>query len=106
MAEGAGTTDLWKDGLLKGRTFATNGPLLNFQLSGEMVGEELAFNAPQTAVPFSAKLRSIVPANNLELVCKGRIVKELKREQKRYPADRSSPTPQSESVVDVSQTLN
>src|SRR5260370_38931848 len=97
MAEGAGTTDLWKDGLLKGRTFAANGPLLNFQLSGEMVGEELAFNAPQTAVPFSAKLRSIVPVDHLEIVCNGRVVKELKLEGKRDTADVTGTIPLKES---------
>jgi hypothetical protein len=97
IPEGPVTTDLWKDGLLKGRTFATNGPLLNFQLSGEMVGEELAFNAPQTAVPFSAKLRSIVPVDHLEIVCNGRVVKELKLEGERDTADVTGTIPLKES---------
>jgi TolB protein len=91
------TTDLWKDGLLKGRTFATNGPLLNFQLSGEMVGAELEFNAPQAAVPFNAKLRSIVPVDHLEIVCNGRVVKELKLEGKRDTADVTGTIPLNES---------
>jgi TolB protein len=97
IPEGPVTTDLWKDGLLKGRTFATNGPLLNFQLSGEMVGEELAFNAPQTAVPFSAKLRSIVSVDHLEIVCNGRVVKELKLEGERDTADVTGTIPLKES---------
>ena len=97
IAEWPVTTDLWKDGLRKGRTFATNGPLLNFQLSGETVGEELEFNAPQAAVPFSAKLRSIVPVDHLEIVCNGRVVKELKLEGKRDTADVTGTIPLNES---------
>jgi TolB protein len=97
IPEGPVTTDLWKDGLRKGRTFATNGPLLNFQLRGEMVGEELGFNAPQAAVPFSAKLHSIVPVDRLQIVCNGRVVKELQLEGKRDTADVTGTIPLNES---------
>jgi TolB protein len=97
VPEWPAATDLWKDGLLKGRTFATNGPLVNFQLSGEMVGEELEFNGPQGAVPFSAKLRSIVPVDHLEIVCNGRVVKELKVQGGRDTADMTGAIPLSES---------
>jgi hypothetical protein len=68
----------WKDELRKGRTFATNGPLVEFKLGGEMVGGELKFDRAQEAVPFSARLRSIVPVEHWEIVCNGRVVKELK----------------------------
>jgi TolB protein len=74
------STDFWKEGLLKGRTFATNGPLLNFHLGGEMVGGELQFDVPQAAVPFTAELRSIVPVDHLELVCNGKAAQTLKLE--------------------------
>ena len=60
--------------LKQGRTFATNGPLLEFRLGGEMVGSELKFDAAQEAVPFTAKLRSIVPVDHLEVVCNGKVV--------------------------------
>jgi len=70
--------EMWKDELKKGRTFATNGPLIEFKLGGEMVGSELKFDAAQEAVPFSAKLRSIVAVEHLEIVCNGRVARELK----------------------------
>jgi TolB protein len=65
------------DALKKGRTFATNGPLLDFSLGGESIGGELKFDAAQTAIPFKAKLRSIVPVDHFEMVCNGRIVQTL-----------------------------
>ena len=71
------TLETWTDGLKRGRTFATNGPLINFTLNGEIVGSELKLDAPQTAVPFTARLRSIVPVDHLEIVCNGKVVKEL-----------------------------
>jgi len=81
------TIDLWLDNLKAGRTFATNGPLLEFTLGGEMVGSELKSDAPQGAVPFTAKLRSIVPVDHLEIVCDGNVVRDLKLEGDRQSAD-------------------
>ena len=65
------TTSSWKEGLKQGRTFATNGPLIEFTLGGQRVGDELRFDGAQAAVPFTAKLRSIVPVDHLEVVCNG-----------------------------------
>ena len=81
------STDLLKDGLLKGRTFATNGPLVDFQLAGEKVGGELEFDTPQKAVPFTARLRSIVPVDHLELVCRGEVAQTLEINGDRKSAD-------------------
>ena len=61
----------------QGRTFATNGPLIEFKLGGEMVGSELKFDSYPKAVPFTAKFRSIVPVDHLELVCNGKVAQEL-----------------------------
>src|SRR5260370_31312514 len=67
----------WLDQITQGRTFATNGPLLEFKLGGQILGSELKFDAPQRAIPFTAKLRSIVPVDHLELVCNGKVAQEL-----------------------------
>jgi TolB protein len=69
--------DTWLDGLRQGRTFATNGPLVEFTLGGVMVGSELKFDGSQAAVPFTAKLRSIVPVEHLEVVCNGKVAQSL-----------------------------
>lgn len=89
--------DTWLNGLKQGRTFATNGPLVEFTLGGEMVGSELKFDAPQTAIPFTAKLRSIVPVDHLEVVCNGKVVQNLKLEGERESADANGTIPLNES---------
>jgi TolB protein len=89
--------ELWMDELKKGRTFATNGPLIEFKLGGEMVGSELKFDAPQAAVPFTAKLRSIVPVDHLEVVCNGKVAQTLRLEGARDTADMNGTIPLKES---------
>jgi len=89
--------ETWKDELKQGRTFATNGPLIEFRLGGEMVGSELKFDAPQAAVSFTAKLRSIVPVDHLEVVCNGKVAQALKLEGARDTADVSETIPLKES---------
>lgn len=69
--------ETWFDALKRGRTFATNGPLLEFTLHDKTLGDEVSLDAPQRALPFTAKLRSIVPVDHLEVVCNGRVVKSL-----------------------------
>ena len=89
--------ETWMDELKQGRTFATNGPLIEFKLGEEMVGSELKFDAAQAGVPFTAKLRSIVPVNHLEVVCNGKVARELKLEGARDTADLTGTIPLSES---------
>jgi hypothetical protein len=70
--------EMWTDGFKRGRTFATNGPLLGFTLNAEMVGSELKLNAAQDSVPFLAQLRSNASIDHLQIVCNGQIVQEIK----------------------------
>jgi TolB protein len=89
--------DVWMDGVKQGKTFATNGPLIKFELGGATLGNELTFDAPQASVPFTAKLRSIVPVDHLEVVCNGNVAQELKLEETHETADLSGTIPLSES---------
>jgi hypothetical protein len=89
--------DTWLDELKQGRTFATNGPLIEFKLGGEMLGSELKFDAPQSRVPFTAKLRSIVPVDHLEIVCNGQVVKTLPTDPTKESADINGSLPLQES---------
>jgi TolB protein len=91
------SVDTWLDELKQGRTFATNGPLIEFKVGGEMVGSELKFDASQSAVPFTAKLRSIVPVDHLEVVCNGKVVKTLLTDAAKESADISGTLPLEES---------
>jgi hypothetical protein len=89
--------ELWFEALKKGRTFATNGPLIEFTMAGQRVGEELRFDVPQGGVPFTAKLRSIVPVDHLEVVCNGKVVRTLRLEGTRDSADGAGSLPMKES---------
>jgi TolB protein len=77
VAGGPAKMDAFLDALKNGRTFATNGPLLDFSLGEEGIGGELKFDGPQAEVPFKATLRSIVPVNRFEIVCNGQVVRTL-----------------------------
>jgi hypothetical protein len=76
-AAGPVNIETFLDALKSGRTFATNGPLLDFSLGGQQIGGELKFAGAQDEVPFKAKMRSIVPVDHLEIVCNGAVVKSL-----------------------------
>jgi TolB protein len=76
VADGALKSDAWLRALRAGRTFATNGPLLNFSLGGEPIGSTVKLERA-ASVPFSARLFSIVPLDHAQIVCNGRPVREL-----------------------------
>jgi len=76
VPDGALDSAAWLDALRQGRTFATNGPLLDFSLAGEPVGASVQLERAQE-VTFTARLRSIVPLDRAQVICNGRIVREL-----------------------------
>jgi hypothetical protein len=63
----------WLAALKAGRTFATNGPLLNFTLREAQVGDELRLPKGGEVLVHAA-LKSIVPVDEWALVCNGRVV--------------------------------
>ena len=66
----------WLESIKAGRTFATNGPLLRFELGGKSPGGEVKLDKKQD-VGFRAALGSIVAIDHLQIVCNGEIVKQL-----------------------------
>jgi TolB protein len=68
----------WLDAVKRGKTFATNGPLLGLKLNGKEVGDTLQLPAGKSEVKFTAWLRSFVPISHLELICNGKVARELK----------------------------
>jgi TolB protein len=77
----------WLRAIKRGRTFATNGPLLGFSLGGKALGEELRLPAGGRSVKFTAWLRSIVPVDHLELICNGKVRRELELNPDHQSAD-------------------
>src|SRR5258708_684025 len=59
---------VWLEGLKRGRTFATNGPLLGFSLGGRQLGDEIHLPAGENKVKFSARLGSIAPIDHLDVI--------------------------------------
>jgi TolB protein len=82
----------WLASLKAGRSFATNGPLLDFALGGEAVGGELKL-AAGGGVPYRVHLASIVPVDHLEVVCNGNVVRTIRLAGTRTAADESGTLP-------------
>jgi Tol biopolymer transport system component len=66
----------WLESIKAGRTFATNGPLLRFELGGKSPGGDVRLDKKQDVV-FRAALGSIVPVDHLQIVCNGKVAREL-----------------------------
>jgi TolB protein len=66
----------WLAAIKAGRTFATNGPLLRFSLGGQAIGGEVRLEKKQE-VRFSAEMNSMVPVDHLQIVCNGKVAREL-----------------------------
>ncbi len=75
----------WLQSIKAGRTFATNGPLLRFELGGETPGGEVHLDKKQ-GVFFKAALGSIVPVDYLQIVCNGKVARELDLDANRTSA--------------------
>ena len=97
VKQGPLDVELWLDNLKHGRTFATNGPLLGFSMEGHDPGDELKFSPGTHALKFKAWMRSIVPIDHLEIICNGKVVRELKLDGSRQKADE-------EGTVSISET--
>jgi hypothetical protein len=66
----------WLAALRAGKTFATNGPLLELSIDGKGLGDILVLDAP-ARLTARAAMRSIVAVDHLELVGNGEVVAEI-----------------------------
>ncbi|MBK9169945.1 MAG: CehA/McbA family metallohydrolase [Bryobacterales bacterium] len=71
------TWDGWVEAIRKGRTFVTNGPLLEFTVNGEMAGEEIQLPAGGGAVDLAATMESIVPVKTVEVLFNGKVLETV-----------------------------
>ncbi len=97
VPQGPLSIEPWLSSLKHGHTFATNGPLLGFSLGGRQLGDELRLPADENKVKFTAWLRSIVPVDHLEVICDGRVVRDLKLSGDHETADVTDEIPISQS---------
>ncbi len=90
------TPDRFLSELKHGRTFATNGPLLGLTLGGKTVGDDVKLSAGNHAVPFTVWMRSFVSIDHLELVCNGKVVRDVTPKDNRQSAEVSGTIPVSQ----------
>lgn len=70
--------DSWWDGLKKGRSFVTNGPLLICKANGKLPGERFAFEVGQeTRINLEIELFSLDTVPAVEVIWNGRVVKSI-----------------------------
>jgi TolB protein len=69
--------DRFYAGLKAGRTFATNGPLLEFSLAGQPIGGEVKLPAGTHSLAAKVRLTSYVPVERLEIIGNGEVVATL-----------------------------
>ena len=63
----------WVENFRKGRSFATNGPILRFKVNGRLPGDELKISSGDR-VRVEASATSLVPMKRLEIVVNGEVV--------------------------------
>jgi hypothetical protein len=87
--EPAARRDAWLAGLKRGRSLATNGPLLGLSVNGAGPGAEIALGSGQRELAYSGFLRSSVPVDHLELVYNGEVVRTIDLRGNRTAAELS-----------------
>ena len=75
----SGTLDhgKWLAALKAGKTFATNGPLLEMTVNGRDIGSEIALPAGTHRLTVTARMTSIVKVERVEIVMNGKVVDSL-----------------------------
>ena len=71
----------WLEALRNGNTFVTNGPLIQFEVNGEMPGGEIHLPAGGGSVEVVATLESIVPVEKFEIIFNGEVVESISLEK-------------------------
>jgi TolB protein len=76
--EGPFTLQSWMDGIRKGRTFGSTGPLLQLDVGGKGMGDELTLPATAPAtVRVRAEAISISPLDSMQIIVNGKTVKNV-----------------------------
>jgi hypothetical protein len=77
----------WVDAVRQGRTFITNGPLVQLEINGDIPGSELHLPAAGGSVELAARLDTAFPVEKLELISNGQVVEQIPLRQGGRAAD-------------------
>ena len=69
--------DAWVEAIRDGRTFITNGPLVQLAINGEIAGAEIRLPAEGGSVEVSARMDSAFPVERLELIRNGEVLEQI-----------------------------
>jgi len=81
----------WLAALRAGKSFATNGPLLEFSIGGQGIGSEIVLPSGGKQLNFKGSVRSIVPIDHFEIVGNGKVIASLPVSGDRTRADFTIP---------------
>lgn len=91
--DGTLTSRAFLDAVKAGRTFATNGPLLEFSIDEHAIGDEFALPPGGRTLTARVRLRSFVGVDALEIVSNGAVVARVPTSADGRSADASVPLP-------------
>lgn len=80
-------------GLKAGRTFVTNGPLLEFSVNGKEPGGEVSLTAHRSLLIAHVSMRSIVPIDHLEIIGDGAVVASIQLRGEKTSVDTTLAVP-------------
>ena len=72
------TYEGWLKAYREGRSFATNGPLLKFQVNGRAAGDEIHWEADKLRLEIKAEAISHVPMTRMDLIINGQVAASQK----------------------------
>lgn len=75
--DGKLSAESWLDGLRRGRTFFSTGPLIEFRINGRMPGESVRLPAAGGTVSVEGTIWSIAPLTKVVLYSNGQVLKDL-----------------------------
>jgi hypothetical protein len=87
----------WLAALKAGRTFVSNGPLLEFSIATRAPGDEIKVPAGMQRMPAVIKLRSNVPVDHLQIIRNGKVLTNLRLDPDRMIVDTTVWVPATES---------
>ena len=68
------TFETWSRAVRAGKTFVSNGPLLDLEVEGKMMGEKLRLPDSGGKIQFYVRAQSVWPIHTLEIIVNGRVV--------------------------------
>ncbi len=71
------TWDRWVEAIRKGRTFVTNGPLVQLTINGEIAGSEVRLPPEGGGIEVDAHMETTFPVEKLELIRNGEVLESI-----------------------------